>query len=79
MAIIVRKLYTKSIDDQTLILDAIIKVHLDKLIRGFKKTIPDFYELYFNARHVIDQAHKKPENDIPPISPAPIEPDDGVV
>jgi hypothetical protein len=39
--------------------DTLLHDRLDKLMRVFKDTEPDFYGLYFNARNVINTAYRK--------------------
>lgn len=60
MAIIERKLYTSSMKEHVKLIDEIVGFRLDKMIRLFKTSIPSFYNLYFNARTIIDVSHKKP-------------------
>ncbi len=77
MAIIERKGYTSALNSQTVIIDEIIKIHLDKMMRLFKKTLPDFFELYSNARFIIDYGHKRSSDSESPNVTSPDEPDDG--
>lgn len=58
MAIIERKNITKTIKDLNVELDSILKYKLDKLMRVFKKSVPVFYDHYFNARIVV--VHRGP-------------------
>lgn len=64
MAIIERKLFTRQMNEHARIIDELISFHLDKMIRVFKKNIPSFYDLYFNARKVLSNSHKKPNSEI---------------
>jgi hypothetical protein len=77
MAIIERKGYTNSLDIQTVAIDDIIKLRLDKMMRLFKKTQPEFFDLYSNARMVIDLGSRPTSSESPTI-PTPDEPDDGL-
>lgn len=74
MSIIERSQLTKSLDESISKLDVILKFKMDPLMRLFKKSVPDFYDLYFKARIIIDQGNKKasPSKGLPPA-----EPDDG--
>ena len=77
MAIIERKGYTNSLDVQTAEIDEIIKLRLDKMMRLFKNSLPDFFELYSNARLIVDLGSRHTSSE-PPTIPSPDEPDDGV-
>lgn len=53
-AIIERKLQTSLLDQYIDELDQILKLNLDNLVRVHKKSHPDFFNLYWNARTIID-------------------------
>jgi hypothetical protein len=54
-----RKLYTSTLRELFVAADSIIYDKLDKLIRLFKTSSPEFYTLYGNARNVVNTAARK--------------------
>jgi hypothetical protein len=68
MAIIERKMLTNKIEAISTDLDNILRLHVDRMIRLFKSSKPDFFHLYFNARVIID-LHGKAKGKIKPIEP----------
>lgn len=58
-AIIERKLHTKMLDEYIHTLDEVLKFSLDNLVRVHKKNHPKFYNLYWNARMIVDSGGKK--------------------
>lgn len=59
-AIIERKFHTKLLDQYVKELDELLQFGLDNLVRVHKKSHPEFFELYWNARVIIDPGIKKP-------------------
>jgi hypothetical protein len=53
------KLYTSNLKALFVAADSIIYDKLDKLIRLFKTSSPDFFNLYSNARNVVNTAARK--------------------
>jgi hypothetical protein len=56
------KLYTSNLRELFVAADSIIYDRLDKLIRLFKTSSPDFFNLYSNARNVVNTAARKRKN-----------------
>jgi hypothetical protein len=54
-----RKMYTENLRTLFVTADSIIYDKLDKLIRLFKTSSPDFFALYSNARNVVNTAARK--------------------
>jgi hypothetical protein len=54
-----RKLYTSNLRELFVAADSIIYDKLDKLIRLFKSSSPEFFTLYHNARNVVNTAARK--------------------
>jgi hypothetical protein len=54
-----RKLYTSNLRELFVAADSIIYDRLDKLIRLFKTSSPEFFNLYSNARNVVNTAARK--------------------
>lgn len=59
-AIIERKFQTKLLDQYVKEMDELLQFSLDNLVRVHKKSHPEFFELYWNARLIIDPGVKKP-------------------
>jgi hypothetical protein len=70
MSIIEKRQLTQKLDEGVSKLDEILKLKLDALMRLFKFNHPDFFQLYFAARVVIEYPGKKgsstSENGSPP-------------
>jgi Glu-tRNA(Gln) amidotransferase subunit E-like FAD-binding protein len=49
--------------------DTLLNDRIDKLMRIFRESAPDFYTLYFNARNVINTAARKRKTDSPEEKP----------
>lgn len=58
-AIIERKLQTKMLEQFVKEMDDLLKTNLDTLVRVHKKSNPTFFDLYWNARVIIDSGVKK--------------------
>lgn len=58
-AIIERKLQTQRLDQYVKEMDDLLKFTLDTLVRVHKKSNPAFFDLYWNARVIIDSGVKK--------------------
>lgn len=58
-AVIERKFQTKLLDQYVKEMDELLKLSLDTLVRVHKKSNPAFYDLYWNARVIIDSGVKK--------------------
>jgi hypothetical protein len=58
-----RKLYTSNLRELFVAADSIVYDKLDKLMRLFKTSNPEFFTLYSNARNVINTAARKRKND----------------
>jgi hypothetical protein len=54
-----RKVYTDNLRELFVTADSIVYDKLDKLIRLFKTSSPDFFALYGNARNVVNTAARK--------------------
>jgi hypothetical protein len=54
-----RKMYTGNLRELFVAADSIVYDKLDKLIRLFKTSSPDFFALYGNARNIINTAVRK--------------------
>jgi hypothetical protein len=54
-----RKLYTASLRELFVAADSIVYDQLDKFIRLFKTSSPEFFALYSNARNVVNTAARK--------------------
>jgi hypothetical protein len=54
-----RKMYTGNLKELFVTADSIIYDKLDKLIRLFKTSSPEFFTLYSNARNVVNTAVRK--------------------
>jgi hypothetical protein len=54
-----RKMYTENLRELFVAADSIVYDKLDKLIRLFKTSSPDFFVLYGNARNVVNTAARK--------------------
>jgi hypothetical protein len=54
-----RKMYTSSLRELFVAADSVIYDKLDKLIRLFKSSSPEFFTLYSNARNVVNTAVRK--------------------
>jgi hypothetical protein len=54
-----RKLYTSNLRELFVAADSIVYDKLDKLIRLFKSSSPEFFALYGNARNVVNTAARK--------------------
>jgi len=59
-AIIERKFQTKLLDQYVKEMDELLRFNLDMLVRVHKKSHPEFFEMYWNARLIIDPGVKKP-------------------
>lgn len=59
MSIIEKRQLTQKVDAAVSKLDAILKFKLDALMRLFKFSVPEFFNLYFSARVIIDHHSKK--------------------
>lgn len=77
IAIVERKTTTKSLSSKAAAIDTIIKEQLDNLVRLQKRSFPEFFDEYFNARQLIHFRGKKANGDDPVINSTPTEPDDG--
>lgn len=76
-AIVERKTLTKSLDLKVAEVDRIIKERMDNIIRLHKRSKPDLFADYFNARMIINLGGKRAgENPTLDLS-SPPEPDDG--
>jgi hypothetical protein len=71
-AIIGRKVETLSLPADINSVRSIFRTEIDKLITGFKKSSPDFYNAYFAARIIVDRPATIPakEETAPPPKPA---------
>ncbi len=58
-AVIERKFQTKLLDQYVKEMDELLKLSLDTLVRVHKKSNPAFFDLYWNARVIIDSGVKK--------------------
>jgi hypothetical protein len=63
--IVERKMYTESLRELFVAADSIIYDKLDKLIRQFRISSPEFFAVYGNARNVVNTAarKRKPESE----------------
>jgi hypothetical protein len=59
-----RKLYTGNLRELFVDADSIIYDKLDKLIRLFKSSSPEFFALYSNARNVVNTATRKRKGNV---------------
>jgi hypothetical protein len=57
-----RKLHTSTLRELFVAADSIVYDKLDKLIRLFKTSKPEFFTLYSNARNVVNTAARKRKN-----------------
>jgi hypothetical protein len=63
--VVERKLYTDNLRELFVAADSIVYDKLDKLIRLFKVSSPEFFGLYSNARNVINTAARKRKDNSP--------------
>jgi hypothetical protein len=54
-----RKMHTSNIKELFVAADSVIYDKLDKLIRLFKISSPEFFTLYSNARNIVDTAARR--------------------
>lgn len=72
-AIIERKTLTKTLDTKTAGIDRLIKDRMDNIVRLLKRSLPEFFDEYFNARLIIQNGVRKSNTTNLPNDPAPPE------